>query len=58
MHDRGKNSSLIEHKQLKVQDNETVANHKASKQMDVTFAEVLVFILLIEVTLILINAIN
>ena len=49
---------IIVHKQIKVEDNETVANYKASKLMAATFAEASAFILLIEVTLILINTIN
>ena len=49
---------IIVHKQIKLKDNETVENYKASKLMAATFAEASAFILLIEVTLILINTIN
>ena len=49
---------IIVHKQIKVEDNETVANDKVSQLMAATFAEASAFILLIEVTLIFINTIN
>ena len=49
---------IMLHKQIKVQDNETVANYKASKLMAVTFAEASAFIILIDATLMVFNNTN